>query len=190
MKSRRFVLFVVLMSLATVAFAQSDAHKMDASKTPVPKSEAQTSFDAMKTLAGDWEGPVTTDMPVEAKVDIAAPRLDARNFGGNVPCTSSRGRNAADPAYDHPVTMLYVDVDADRLTLVHATREPVAHDWQNIAGRKDSKFDFADLPAAISTDTCTTRYSPSSTPTITPRTGPTCCRGKPVHAHIDLQRAK
>ena len=65
MKSLRFVLSVVLMSHATVAFAQSDAHKMAEPKAPAPKSEAQTSFEAMKTLAGDWEGPVKTDMPVE-----------------------------------------------------------------------------------------------------------------------------
>src|SRR5260221_8788514 len=60
-----FVLSVVLMSLATVAFAQSDGHKMAEPKAPAPKSEGQTSFDAMKTLAGDWEGPGKTDMPVE-----------------------------------------------------------------------------------------------------------------------------
>src|SRR6202162_2139524 len=64
MKSLRFVLSVVLMSLATTAFAQSDAHKMDTPKIPAPKSEAQTSFDTMKTLAGEWEGPVTVpEMP-------------------------------------------------------------------------------------------------------------------------------
>ena len=41
MKSLRFVLSVVLLSLSTVAFAQSDAQK---------------SFDQLKTLAGSWEG--------------------------------------------------------------------------------------------------------------------------------------
>ena len=45
MKSVRFMLSVVLMSLSTVAFAQSDAQK---------------SFDKLKTLAGSWEGHVTT----------------------------------------------------------------------------------------------------------------------------------
>jgi len=39
MKSLRFMLSVVLMSLSTVAFAQSDAQK---------------SFDKIKTLAGSW----------------------------------------------------------------------------------------------------------------------------------------
>src|SRR5260370_34163726 len=85
MKSLRFVLSVVLMSLATVALAQSDAHKMAEPKAPAPKSEAQTSFDAMKPLAGDWEGPVKTDMPVEAKVDIKPLHVSMRvTSRGNV----------------------------------------------------------------------------------------------------------
>src|SRR5437879_1927123 len=45
MKSFRLMLSVVLMSLAAAAFAQSDAPK---------------SFDKLKTLAGSWEGPMTT----------------------------------------------------------------------------------------------------------------------------------
>ena len=44
MKSLRFMLSVVLMSLSTLAFAQT---------------EAQKSFDKLKTLAGTWEGHVT-----------------------------------------------------------------------------------------------------------------------------------
>ena len=57
MKSHRLMLSVVLMSLCSLAFAQSDVQK--SSVTPVP-SEAQKSFAIMKTLAGSWEGPVTT----------------------------------------------------------------------------------------------------------------------------------
>jgi hypothetical protein len=61
MKSLRFMLSVVLMSLSTVAFAQSDAQK--SSVAPAP-SEAQKSFATMKSLAGEWEGPVTVpEMP-------------------------------------------------------------------------------------------------------------------------------
>src|ERR1043166_3949145 len=62
MKSLRIMLcVVVLTSFATAAFAQSDAQKSDAQKSsvaPVP-SAAQKSFATMKSLAGDWEGPVT-----------------------------------------------------------------------------------------------------------------------------------
>jgi len=57
MKSIRTMLPVVLLSLSAMAFAQSDAHKMNEPKTPAPKSEAQTSFDAMKTLAGIGKAP-------------------------------------------------------------------------------------------------------------------------------------
>jgi hypothetical protein len=61
MKSLRFVLYVVLMSLSTLAFAQSDMHK--AVDKPAP-TQAQKSFDTMKTFAGDWEGPVAVpEMP-------------------------------------------------------------------------------------------------------------------------------
>src|SRR5215813_1050000 len=47
-----------LMGLATAAFAQTDTKK-----PPVPPapSEAQKSFTTMKSLAGEWEGPV--DVP-------------------------------------------------------------------------------------------------------------------------------
>jgi len=53
MKSSRFMVPVVLMSLSAVAFAQSAAHKMDAANTPAARSAAQVSFEIMKTLAGN-----------------------------------------------------------------------------------------------------------------------------------------
>src|SRR5437899_13013194 len=104
MKSNRFVMPIVLMSLSTMAFAQSDAHKTAEHKASAPKSEAQTSFDAMKTLAGDWEGPVKTDMPVEAKVDIKplhdSMRLTSR--GSDVGTDFHEGRTPLDHGnYDH-----------------------------------------------------------------------------------------
>jgi len=59
MKSIRFMLFVVLVSLSGVAFAQSDAQK---------------SFDKIKTLAGSWEGHVTT-VPQQADIEGNACRF-------------------------------------------------------------------------------------------------------------------
>ncbi len=148
MKSLRLMLSVVLMSLSTVAFAQSDAQKMDAPKTPAPKSEAQTSFDTMKTLAGDWEGPVKTDMPVAAKVDIKPLHVSMRvTSRGNV--LVHEFQEAGTPLdaakYDHPVTMLYVD--ADRLTLVHYCD---AGNRPRMTGKispdgKTMEFEFANL---------------------------------------------
>src|SRR6476620_2143509 len=172
MKSLRFVLSVVLMSFATVAFAQSDAHKMAEPKASAPKSEAQTSFDAMKTLAGDWEGPVQTDMPVEAKVDIKPLHV---------------------AKYDHPVTMFYVDVEADRLTLVHYCD---AGNRPRMTGKispdgKTLEFDFADLSGSnkyghmyhsVFTIIDANHHTEDWTYMLP--------GDKPVHAHFDLQRAK
>jgi hypothetical protein len=47
MKSLRFVLSVVLLSLSSVAFARSDAQK---------------SFDKLKTLPGSWQGTYDGDL--------------------------------------------------------------------------------------------------------------------------------
>src|SRR5260370_18968876 len=128
MKSLRFMLSLllmsmVLMSLSTVAFAQSDAQKpfaqTDAQKSvaPVP-SEAQKSFASMKSLAGEWEGTVTVqDMPQMsgAKMHLSL-RVTSR---GNV--LVHEFQEAGTPLHatkdDHPVTMVYVD--GDQLTLVH-----------------------------------------------------------------------
>ena len=47
------------------------------------EAEAQTSFDAMKSLAGNWEGPVKTDTPAKANVrQQTVARLDACDVAG------------------------------------------------------------------------------------------------------------
>ena len=78
MKSVGCLLSVALLSLSTMVFAQSkpqeasgqsEMHK--SMEKPAP-TEAQKSFETMKTFAGDWEGPVTvnplmpgmTDQPI------------------------------------------------------------------------------------------------------------------------------
>ena len=98
MKSLRFMLSVVLMSLSTVAFAQSDAQK---------------SFDKLKTLAGSWEGRVTTS-PVHPEVDGSTSQVTFRVTSmGNV--LMHDVKSSVRP--DNPITMLYLD--ADRLLLTH-----------------------------------------------------------------------
>jgi len=49
---------VVLLSLSAVALAQTD----------LPKSDAQKSFDSLKSLAGSWEAHVAT-VPPEADME-------------------------------------------------------------------------------------------------------------------------
>jgi hypothetical protein len=196
MRSLRLVFSVVLMSLAaTVAFAQSDAHKMAEPNAPAPKSEAQTSFDTMKTLAGDWEGPVKTDMPVE-KVDIKPLHVSMRvTSRGNVLVHEMQEAGTQlDPGkYDHPVTMLYVDADLDRLTLVHYCD---AGNRPRMTGKispdgKTLEFDFADLSGSnkyghmyhsVFTIIDANHHTEDWTYMMP--------GDKPVHAHFDLQRAK
>src|SRR5919204_6694441 len=69
MKSVRFLLSVVLLSLSTLIFAQSDAPKPATKKSEAPKSEAQKSFEKLKALAGNWEGPVNVQPPVPEMAD-------------------------------------------------------------------------------------------------------------------------
>jgi hypothetical protein len=196
MKSLRLVLSVVLMSLATVAFAQSDAHKMAEPKTPAPKSEAQTSFDAMKSLAGDWEGPVSLDPPQPEMSDGKPLHVSMRvTSRGNVLVHEMQEVGTPlDPAkYDHPVTMLYVDADADRLTLVHYCD---AGNRPRMTGKispdgKTMEFEFADLSGSnkyghmyhsVFTIIDANHHTEDWTYMMP--------GDKPIHAHFDLQRAK
>jgi len=196
MKTVRCVLPVVLMSLATVAYAQSEAHNMTDSKASALKSEAQTSFNAMKALAGDWEGAVKTDMPVEAKVDIKPLHVSMRvTSRGNVLVheVQEAGTPMDPEKYDHPVTMLYVDVDADRLTLIHycdAGNRPRMTGKMSSDG-KTLEFDFAELSGSnkyghmyhsVFTIVDANHHIEDWTYMLP--------GDKPVHAHFDLQRSK
>ena len=143
MKSLRFMLPVVLLSLSALIFAQSDTQK----------SDAQKSFEQLKTLAGSWEGQLTTT-PHQADMEGKAPRITMR--------VTSRGNALVhemheigkpdDPAlYDHPLTMLYTD--GNRLLLTHycdAGNRRTERPWNSI---------FSTSQAAPSTATCTMWYS-------------------------------
>jgi hypothetical protein len=103
MKCLRFTLPLALLAFSTVAFAQTDA----------PKSEAQKSFDQLKTLAGSWEGHVTT-LPPQPEIDGKPVQLTLRVTSmGNALLHEMTG--AGRP--DDPITMLYLD--GDRLMLTH-----------------------------------------------------------------------
>ena len=60
MKTHRLALSILIATLSTLTFAQSDPHKAPDKAAP---SEAQKSFDKLKTLAGSWVGQVTTFPP-------------------------------------------------------------------------------------------------------------------------------
>src|SRR6266852_6722800 len=99
MKSRRLTLsVVVLMLFSTVTFAQSDAQK---------------SFDKLKTLSGSWEGHVTT-VPQQSDIEGKLMQLSLRTTSmGNALMHEMTG--AGRP--DDPITMLYLD--GGQLLLTH-----------------------------------------------------------------------
>src|SRR6266540_316242 len=116
MKAIRFLMYVLLLSLAGTVFAQHDAAMPSVSAVP---SEAQKSFTTMKTLAGEWEGPVTVaEMPQMSggKPMHLTMRVTSRGHA-IVHEFQEAGTPLDATTYDHPVTMLYVD--GDQLTLVH-----------------------------------------------------------------------
>src|SRR5437870_4621524 len=105
MRSLRFVLAFALMSLSTAAFAQSDMHKSDA----VQNSDAQKSFDQLKTLAGTWRGSVKATPP-DPEIDNAKLEITLRvTSRGNalVHEMQEAGTPLDATKHDHPVTMLY-----------------------------------------------------------------------------------
>src|SRR5271156_5637993 len=86
---KRFLLALVLMGLSTAAFAQSNAQK---------------SFDELKTLAGSWEG--TFDgKPMQVSLRVTS-------MGNALMHEMSMGGRS-----DDPITMFYVD--GNRLLLTH-----------------------------------------------------------------------
>jgi hypothetical protein len=113
MKSRslRFLLPVVLLFGAS-AFARSGAN-------PDTPSDAQKSFDAMKTLAGVWQGQVKVTPPMP-EMDGKAMRVSLRvtSRGNTIVHEMKAAGTPDDPArYDDPITMFYLD--SDRLLLTH-----------------------------------------------------------------------
>ena len=179
MKSLR-ILSLAVLSLSATAFAQSDAQK---------------SFDSLKTLAGDWDGPVTVNPPMPGMTgDTANIHLSMR--------ITSRGhaivhelQEAGTPLdsnkYDHPVTMLYLN--NDQVNLVHycdagnrphmvarksADGKTIEFDFADMSGGNDfghmyhSVFTFIDADHHVED---WTYMMPGD---------------KPVHAHMDLHRAK
>jgi len=102
MKLLRFLLSILMLTACAVAYAQS-------SDKPVAISEAQKAFDLMKTLAGNWQGPVTTDNPAWSTDKPMSLSVRIASHGNAL----VRELNTGTPE----VTVFYVD--GDRLTLIH-----------------------------------------------------------------------
>ncbi len=187
MKSLSLMLSVVLMAMSTVAFAQTDSQKA------VAQSDAQKSFDKLKTLAGSWQGRLTTD-PHQADMDNAHPLVTLRvtSRGSALVHEMKEAGTPDDPTrYDHPLTMLYLD--GDRLLLTHYCD---AGNRPRMAARvspdgKTVEFDFVDVAGgtqyghmhhAVFTIIDANHHIEEWTYMMP--------GDKPVRAHMDLQRIK
>jgi hypothetical protein len=170
MKFLRLLLPLALLS--TLAFGQSDTQK---------------SFDQLKTLAGAWEGHVTTTPPHL--------EMDGKSVQGTLRVTSMGNailhemRGAGRP--DDPITMLYLD--GDRLMLTHycdAGNRPRMTGKMSPDG-KTVEFDFLDVAGS-------TQYGHMHHAVFTMIDANHHTEDwtymqpgdKPVRAHMDLQRAK
>ena len=126
--------------LFTVALAQKPAAE---------KSDAQKSFELLKTLAGSWKGPATTvpQMPDMAGLRVSVSLRVTSGGAALMHEMVPEGRNA-DPTNgdDDPITMLYID--SDRLLLTH-----YCDTWRNrprMLGKlspdgKTVEFEFLDV---------------------------------------------
>ena len=103
MKSR-IALPVLFVLFAATAFAADSA---------ATQSDAQKSFEQLKTLAGSWEGRIVT-FPAEADIEGKPMHVSMRVTSmGNALVHEATG--AGRP--DDPITMLYLE--GDRLLLTH-----------------------------------------------------------------------
>src|SRR5215831_11389897 len=133
MKSLRVLLPLAVLSIATAAFAQSDAQK---------------SFDSLKTLGGDWESPVTVNPPMSEMSggNVMHISLRVTSRGHAIVHEMQESGTPLDPKkYDHHVTMLYLN--NDQLNLVHycdAGNRPHMLARKSADG-KTVEFDFADM---------------------------------------------
>ena len=185
MKSLRPLLPLILIALTAFAFAQSQ----------VP-SDAQKSFDTLKTLAGDWEGPVAVNPPMPGMSDDGKANLHVSmrvtSRGHAIVHELQEAGTPLDPAkYDHPVTMLYLD--GEHLNLVHycdagnrphmvarksADGRTVEFDFQDMSGGNDFGHMYHSVFTLVDADHHIedwTYMMPGD---------------KLIHAHFDLHRAK
>jgi len=188
MKSLGLVLSaLVLMSLTAATFAQSAAPAAE-------QSDAQKSFTLLKSLAGTWKGPVSANPPQadikEGTLAEISLRVTSR---GNALVHEMKGAGTPDdPAqYDHPVTMLYLD--GERLVLTHycdAGNRPRMVARTSVDG-KTVEFDFIDVSGsteyghmhhAVFTIVDANHHTEDWTYMMP--------GDKPMHAHLDLRRAK
>jgi len=179
-------LSVLVVLLATAAFA--------ADTTAATPSDAQKSFDKLKTLAGSWVGSVTTVPPSADMGNGAVTEVSLRvtSRGNAIVHEMKAAGTTDDPTRnDHPVTMFYLE--NAQLLLTHycdAGNRPrmVARTSQD---GKTVEFDFLDVAGS-------TQYGHMQHAVFTVIDANHHTEDwtfmmpgdKPMHGHMDLQRTK
>jgi hypothetical protein len=191
MKSLRAVFVVALITISAVLILVASTASAQSGGA---QSGAQKSFDAMKTLAGSWEGPVTVT-PVMPEMSMDKPvhvSLRVTSRGNALVHEMQEAGTLEDPnRYDHPVTMFYLD--GDRLLLTHycdAGNRPRMAAKASPDG-KTVEFEFVDLSGgnqyghmyhALFTIVDANHHLEDWTFMMP--------GDKPMHAHFDLQKTK
>jgi hypothetical protein len=184
MKSVRFMLSAVLLSLSPMSFAQTQTQPKTSTPAPV-QSEAQKAFEKLKNLAGNWEGRVVTDP--KGLIDDGDDSIHVTlrvTSRGNALLHEMKGVGP-----DDPITMFYLD--QDRLLLTHfcdAGNRPRMVAKTSPDG-KTVEFDFLDISGKMLTHhmqhaVFTFVDDNHHTEDWTFQMG-----DKPVHARIELRKA-
>jgi hypothetical protein len=119
MNAYRLLLPATLVLLPTAASAQSGIRPADVTEhasqhtNPEAVAAARSWFDRLKTLAGTWQGTVTTDPAIpEMTGEVATITMKVTSSGNAVMHQTTRARAA-----DNPLTIFYLE--GDRLLLTH-----------------------------------------------------------------------
>lgn len=186
MKSLRIALSGgFLMAICAFTFTQAFAQPEG------KKTEAQMSFDKLKTLAGTWRGAIKVDPPQPGMGgDEGWVSFRVISRGNALVHEMKQPGTPDDPGKDDPITMLYLD--EDRLILTHycdAGNRPRMAGKMSADG-KTVEFDFLDVAGgtqhghmhhAIFTFVDDNHHIEDWT---------YMAGDQPIHARFDLQRAK
>src|SRR5262244_3200091 len=140
MKSVRLALSALLLgALLSAAVVTTLA------QSAAQKSNAQLSFDRLKSLAGTWKGRLTVDPPQTGMGDEGWISLRVTSRGNALVHEMKKPGTPDDPGKDDPITMLYMD--EGRLLLTHfcdAGNRPRMTGKMSPDG-KSVDFDFVDI---------------------------------------------
>jgi hypothetical protein len=185
MKSLRPALTVAsLLALFTIAFTTAFA------QSATQKSNAEMSFDKLKTLAGTWKGALSVDPPQPEMPDHGWVTFRVTSRGNALVHEMKQPGTPDDASKDDPITMLYLD--EGRLLLTHYCD---AGNRPRMAGKmspdgKTVEFDFLDVAGgtehghmhhAVFTFVDENHHIEDWT---------YMAGDMPIHARFDLQRAK